>query len=161
MALDRNYHRYPSRLADWCQTRIRSQQGYDLIRQLFAYDPDKRLTAKEALAHKWFQEDLRPTRNVFFPVSAHHLPPQRRITQDEAPSMMGIPAPTQAQTLSQVAPGHGQAQGQHLSQQSQVNLSQQSKPGSTAASFGSVSGGAVGSFSGGQGSSARKKPRIG
>lgn len=151
---------YPNRLAEWCQTRIRSQQGYDLIRQLFAYDPDKRLTAKEALAHKWFQEDLRPTRNVFFPVSAHHLPPQRRITQDEAPSMMGMPAPTQAQTLSQVPPGHGQAQGQHLSQQSQVNLSQQSKPGSTA-SFGSVSGGAVGSFSGGQGGSARKKPRIG
>jgi cyclin-dependent kinase 8/11 len=151
---------YPNRLAEWCQTRIRSQQGYDLIRQLFAYDPDKRLTAKEALAHKWFQEDLRPTRNVFFPVSAHHLPPQRRITQDEAPSMMGMPAPTQAQTLSQVPPGHGQAQGQHLSQQSQVNLSQQSKPGSTA-SFGSVSGGAIGSFSGGQGGTARKKPRIG
>lgn len=62
MALDRNYYRYPNRLAEWCQTRIRSQQGYDLIRQLFAYDPDKRLTAKEALAHKWFQEDLRPTR---------------------------------------------------------------------------------------------------
>jgi cyclin-dependent kinase 8/11 len=62
MVLDRNYYRYPNRLAEWCQTRIRSQQGYDLIRQLFAYDPDKRLTAKEALAHKWFQEDLRPTR---------------------------------------------------------------------------------------------------
>jgi cyclin-dependent kinase 8/11 len=74
--------------------------------------------------------------------------------------MMGMPAPTQAQTLSQVPPGHGQAQGQHLSQQSQVNLSQQSKPGSTA-SFGSVSGGAIGSFSGGQGGTARKKPRIG
>lgn len=73
--------------------------------------------------------------------------------------MMGMPAPTQAQTLSQVPPGHGQAPGQHLSQQS-VNLSQQSKPGSSA-SFGSVSGGAVGSFSGGQGGSARKKPRIG
>lgn len=160
MVLDRNNYRYPNRLAEWCQTRIRSQQGYELIRQLFAYDPDKRLTAKEALGHKWFQEDLRPTRNVFYPVSAHHLPPQRRITQDDAPSMMGMPAPTQAQTLSQVPPGHVQAQGQHLSQQSQVNLSQQSKPGSTA-SFGSVSGGAVASFSGGQGGSSRKKPRIG
>jgi cyclin-dependent kinase 8/11 len=72
--------------------------------------------------------------------------------------MMGMPAPTQAQTQSQVPPAHVQAQGQHLSQQSQVNLSQQSKPGSTA-SFGSVSGG-VGSLSG-QGSSSRKKARIG
>ncbi|KAJ8592714.1 kinase-like protein [Rhizopogon salebrosus TDB-379] len=151
---------YQNRLAEWCQSRIRSHQGYELLRQLFAYDPDKRLTAKEALGHKWFQEDPRPTRNVFQCVLAHHLPPQRRITQDEAPSMMGMPAPTQAQTQSQVPPAHVQAQGQHLSQQSQVNLSQQSKSGSTA-SFGSVSGGPVGSFSGGQGGSSRKKARIG
>jgi cyclin-dependent kinase 8/11 len=75
--------------------------------------------------------------------------------------MMGMPAPTQAQTQSQVPPAHVQAQGQHLSQQSQVNFSQQSKPGSTA-SFGSVGGGGpVGSFSGGQGGSSRKKARIG
>lgn len=54
--------RYQNRLAEWCQSRIRSHQGHDLLRQLFAYDPDKRLTAKEALGHRWFQEDPRPTR---------------------------------------------------------------------------------------------------
>jgi hypothetical protein len=35
--------------------------GYDLLKQLFTYDPDSRLTAKEALQHKWFHEDPKPT----------------------------------------------------------------------------------------------------
>ncbi|KAH7927730.1 kinase-like protein [Leucogyrophana mollusca] len=154
---------YQNRLSEWCQSRIRSQQGYELLRQLFAYDPDKRLTAKEALMHKWFQEDPRPTWNVFHYVAANQLPPQRRITQDEAPSMMGVPAhtaQTQAQTQTQIAQAHAHAQAQHLSQQSQANLSQQSKPGS-AASFGSGSvGPGQGGYSGSQGSQTRKKARI-
>lgn len=52
---------YTNRLQEWCHSRIRSPQGYDLLRQLFAYDPDNRLTAKEALQHKWFHEDPKPT----------------------------------------------------------------------------------------------------
>ena len=32
------------------------------MRELFAYDPDKRLTAGEALRHKWFHEEPLPTR---------------------------------------------------------------------------------------------------
>ncbi|KAF9244861.1 kinase-like domain-containing protein [Melanogaster broomeanus] len=151
---------YQNRLAEWCQSRIRSQQGHELLRQLFAYDPEQRLTAKEALMHRWFQEDPRPTWNVFQYVPTHQLPPQRRITQDEAPSMMGVPAPTQPHTQPQV-PAHIHGQGQHLSQQSQANVSQQSKPGSTA-SFASVSAGAgpTQGYATGQGSS-RKKARIG
>ena len=35
--------------------------GYDLLKQLFNYDPESRLTAKEALQHKWFHEDPKPT----------------------------------------------------------------------------------------------------
>ncbi|KAF8844746.1 kinase-like protein [Paxillus ammoniavirescens] len=147
---------YQNRLAEWCQSRIRSQQGHDLLRQLFAYDPDKRLMAKEALMHRWFQEDPRPTWNVFQYVPTHQLPPQRRITQDEAPSMMGVPAPTQPQTQPQVPAAHIHAQGQHLSQQSQ-----QSKPGSTT-SFASVSAGAgpTQGYPTGQGGTSRKKARI-
>jgi cyclin-dependent kinase 8/11 len=52
---------FSNRLSDWCQSRIRSQSGYELLRQLFAYDPDSRLTAKEALRHKWFHEEPLPT----------------------------------------------------------------------------------------------------
>lgn len=52
-----NDRSFSNRLAEWCQSRIRSPQGYDLLRQLFDYDPDSRLTAQEALGHKWFHED--------------------------------------------------------------------------------------------------------
>ncbi|KAL6300231.1 kinase-like domain-containing protein [Sparassis latifolia] len=53
---------FSNHLLEWCQGRIRSQGAHDLLRQLFAYDPDRRLTAKEALQHKWFQEDPLPTK---------------------------------------------------------------------------------------------------
>ncbi|KAF7295344.1 Cell division control protein 45 [Mycena indigotica] len=82
---------FTNRLFDWCQTRVRSQNGFDLLRQLFAYDPDTRLTAKEALQHKWFHEDPYPTWNAFA-AAPQQIPPHRRITQDEAPSMVPMPA---------------------------------------------------------------------
>ncbi|KAI0315157.1 kinase-like domain-containing protein [Amylostereum chailletii] len=84
---------YPNRLYEWCRQRIASNAGYDLLRLLFTYDPDRRLTAKEALTHKWFFEDPRPTDNVFQSVSTPHMPPHRRITQDDAPSMMPAQPP--------------------------------------------------------------------
>lgn len=52
---------FANRLYDWCQSRIRSSHGYDLLRRLFMYDPERRLTAREALQHKWFLEEPRPT----------------------------------------------------------------------------------------------------
>ena len=52
---------FANRLSDWCQSRIRSPQGYDLLRRLFVYDPERRLTAREALQHKWFHEEPWPT----------------------------------------------------------------------------------------------------
>lgn len=60
-AIDNNPQSFSNRLSDWCQSRIRTPLGYDLLRQLFSYDPDSRLTAKEALQHKWFHEDPKPT----------------------------------------------------------------------------------------------------
>jgi cyclin-dependent kinase 8/11 len=157
---------FSNRLHDWCQSRIRMPGGYDFLRQLFAYDPDSRLTAKEALQHKWFQEDPKPTWkyvlvyplnhnsiqiisfcSAFQSVPAHQIPPHRRITQDEAPSMMAIPA----QHTSHQGGLHG---GQPFAQS-------QSKPGSTS-SFGSLSGGAAyGQATGGNGTrgSSRKKAR--
>ncbi|KAF5387654.1 hypothetical protein D9615_000775 [Tricholomella constricta] len=119
---------FSNRLADWCQSRIRTQLGYQLLSQLFAYDPDNRLTAKEALQHKWFQEDPKPTWNAFQSVPTHQIPPHRRITQDEAPSMMPVAAQNTSHQGGQVA--HG---GAHFPA---------SKPGSTA-SFASLSGGGV------------------
>ncbi|KAG6917677.1 hypothetical protein DXG01_001652 [Tephrocybe rancida] len=140
---------FPDRLHDWTQSRIRAPNGYDLLRRLFAYDPDKRLTAKEALQHKWFQEEPKPTHNVFQSMPTNQLPPHRRITQDEAPSMMPAAAPNTSH--------HGQgAHGGPPFGQSQ------SKPGSTT-SFASLSGGgAYGQPTGGNGAhaSSRKKARM-
>ncbi|KAG8529008.1 uncharacterized protein KY384_006697 [Bacidia gigantensis] len=31
----------------------------DLLRRIFVYDPKRRITAKEALEHPWFQENIR------------------------------------------------------------------------------------------------------
>ena len=61
------YDSFEDRLANWCRptnglpVRIDSEQGYNLLRDLFAYDPDQRLTAKDALQHRWFHEDPLPT----------------------------------------------------------------------------------------------------
>ncbi|KAJ7837013.1 kinase-like domain-containing protein [Mycena olivaceomarginata] len=123
---------YTNRLYEWCQTRVRSPSGYDLLRQLFAYDPDNRLTAKEALQHKWFHEDPYPTWNAF-QAAQQQMPPHRRITQDEAPSMVPLPA----------APFNSQTQ---------------SKPGSSASMSG---GGPYVVPSGGNGGNGRKKQRMG
>ncbi|CDO76791.1 hypothetical protein BN946_scf184978.g20 [Trametes cinnabarina] len=126
---------YTNRLSEWCQSRIRSH-GADLLAHLFAYDPDKRLTAAEALQHRWFQEEPRPTRNAFASLPAHQIPPHRRITQDDAPSMMPVPA-VGSQVQPQVSQVQATAQA-HLSQLSHSH-SNASKVGS-AASFASLSG---------------------
>ncbi|KAI5121191.1 hypothetical protein M0805_005992 [Coniferiporia weirii] len=87
--------RYSDKLYEWCQARVRSKEGYDLLRHLFAYDPDKRLTAREAMEHRWFQEEPKPTRNAFLTLSAAQMPPHRRITHDEASAAM-LPTNTAA-----------------------------------------------------------------
>ncbi|KAH9977601.1 kinase-like domain-containing protein [Lactifluus volemus] len=106
----------PNRLDVWCKQRSLPPAAVNFLSKLFTYDPDKRMTAREALSHGWFQEDPLPTYKFVFnnsmavfelmngPTSVFQqqlsspsqLPPQRRITQDEAPSMMPAQA-TQAQ----------------------------------------------------------------
>lgn len=183
-------HSYNNRLHEWCTPRVKSQSGYEFLKQTFAYDPDKRLTAREALKHKWFTEDPVPTAksvsilsplhpstclvvsrlksaywltelkrhkysifitdtrlcSAFQSLPTHQIPPHRRITQDDAPSMMPLPtANTHAQAAAQV---QAQAQAQ-LSQQ----LTQSHSAKGSVASFGSNGGGG--------GGPARKKSRLG
>jgi dual-specificity kinase len=33
-----------------------NKQFFDLLKRIFVYDPNKRITAKEALKHPWFRE---------------------------------------------------------------------------------------------------------
>jgi cyclin-dependent kinase 8/11 len=128
----------PYRLVEWCQSRVRSQQGYELLRLLFAYDPDKRLSAEAAIRHAWFLEDPKPTWNAFQSLNSHQIPPHRRITQDDVPSMVPSLHNTQHGGLAQGPFG--------------------SKPGSST----SLSGGYHGSQVQvqGNGGGSRKKARI-
>ncbi|KAI0337965.1 kinase-like protein [Trametopsis cervina] len=133
-----------NRLHEWCSSKMKSQQGYDFLKHAFAYDPDKRFTARDALKHKWFQEEPVPTANAFQTISPQQLPPHRRITQDDAPSMMPLPtANTHAQAAAQV-----QAQAQ--AQLTALSHTQSHSAKGSAASFGSNNGGP-----------ARKKSRLG
>ena len=60
------FYSYSNRLQEWSQSRVRSHEGANLLKELFAYDPDRRLTAGEALQHRWFQEDPLPSRKCVF-----------------------------------------------------------------------------------------------
>ena len=90
--------------------------------------------------------------SAFESLSTQQVPPHRRITQDDAPSMMPVAAVgSQVQGQGQVS--HMQATGQaHLSQQLSHSHSNHSGKAGSAASFASVSGG---------GAPARKKARLG
>ena len=84
--------------------------------------------------------------SAFESLAAERVPPHRRITQDDAPSMMPVAAGgshVQGQVSQMQATGQG-----HLSQ----SQSNQSGKGGSAGSFASVSGG---------GGPARKKARLG
>ncbi|EUC57797.1 cyclin-dependent kinase [Rhizoctonia solani AG-3 Rhs1AP] len=87
--------RQENKLSQWYRQRSRNpDSGFDLMCQLFEYDPARRLDARGALSHWWFQEEPIPTANAFA-----HLPdgvsyPLRRVTQDEAPLTNAPPALT-------------------------------------------------------------------
>lgn len=123
---------YNTQLHKWCMSRqsLATAQGFDFLNQLFKYDPDQRLSAKEALQHQWFQETPKPTANAFHGLPQHQIPPNRRITQDDAPSMMPLPAVAATSQLQTTAASQLQAA------QAQAQLSGKGSAGS----FGSVGG---------------------
>jgi cell division cycle 2-like protein len=46
---------------------ILSEAGFDLLNSLLTYDPDKRISADDALKHKWFSEVPLPKSKDFMP----------------------------------------------------------------------------------------------
>jgi cell division cycle 2-like protein len=51
---------------------VLSNSGLDLLKKLLAYDPEKRITAEDALKHEWFSEVPLPKDTEFMPT----FPPQ-------------------------------------------------------------------------------------
>lgn len=93
----------PNVLLPWYQSRYRSGSGFDLFDSLLQYDPARRCTAKEALAHPWFtKEEPVPTRNAFasLPAAGASTYPSRRLHSDTTdpvmavdPSQVAVPPP--------------------------------------------------------------------
>lgn len=100
----------------WAQHKhLKSDAGYNLLSQLFKYDPNVRLTAYQALHHPWFSEEPLPSHNAF--ASTKEQYPQRRIS-DDAPSMLGT------STVQASRPNSGTANG---AKGPNVNVSQPRK----------------------------------
>lgn len=57
-------HRVPDTLWNWYSSRItrgmNANLGFELLKALLTYDPTRRVTARDALVHKWWQESPRP-----------------------------------------------------------------------------------------------------
>lgn len=52
--------RYHPGLAHWYKNKSGpsfSPKGYDLLSSMFEFDPERRVTARNALAHPWFADD--------------------------------------------------------------------------------------------------------
>lgn len=123
---------YRNNFRSWFSSRLNAPQAFDLICQLFTYDPITRMNAKEALAHRWFTEDPLPTAkyvfsrfvvfnyianfgytsitvtnlSAFASLQGRQTYPLRRVTNDDGTT--AAPAAASATTIS-VAQPQGQA----------------------------------------------------
>ncbi|CAK9234068.1 unnamed protein product [Sphagnum troendelagicum] len=65
-----------------------SESGFDLLNRLLTYDPQKRITADEALNHEWFREVPLPKAKEFmptFPARSEHERRMRRLMKSPDP----------------------------------------------------------------------------
>ncbi|KAG9039787.1 cyclin-dependent protein kinase [Tulasnella sp. JGI-2019a] len=83
--------RYKPALNNWCRGKSLSAAGVDFLSLFLEYNPITRMTAKDGLNHKWFQEEPIPTANAFATVLPTNSYPLRRVSNDEATAML---APT-------------------------------------------------------------------
>jgi serine/threonine protein kinase len=96
---------FTNNLFNWYSTRARGPSGFELFDSLLQYDPAKRVSAKEALDHPWFQTEPMPTANAFASLpNGDTIYPTRKLIKDESdPKMM----PAIPSTMAQVAGGGG------------------------------------------------------
>ncbi|KAL7420886.1 cyclin-dependent protein kinase [Cryptotrichosporon argae] len=86
----------PHPLPAWYASRSGSAQGYELLTRMFEWDPDKRITAKDALGHAWFQEEGGCATKSVFEGSTVTYPTRRVTHEDNGDAKMGSLPPTMA-----------------------------------------------------------------
>ncbi|XP_042501966.1 cyclin-dependent kinase G-2-like [Macadamia integrifolia] len=79
---------------------ILSDAGYDLLIKLLAYDPEKRITAEDALNHEWFHEVPLPKSKDFMPTFPAQHAKDRRLRR-----IMKSPDPLEEQRRKELQNG--------------------------------------------------------
>lgn len=75
----------PKSLYPWYTSRSHLTSGYELFDRLLQYDPEKRISAADALENKWFYEEPLPSMNAFATLpSGGSTYPRRRILPPES-----------------------------------------------------------------------------
>ncbi|KAE9969503.1 hypothetical protein BLS_006302 [Venturia inaequalis] len=83
----RKYVRAMKRLEDTIQPHSDfNRQFLDLLRKIFVYDPNKRITAKQALKHPWFKEALQDDGTEAARIRDDKLAGKRRLESEAARS---------------------------------------------------------------------------
>ncbi|KAG6398734.1 hypothetical protein SASPL_140203 [Salvia splendens] len=79
---------------------VLSDTGFDLLNRLLTYDPDKRISAEEALNHEWFSEVPLPKSKEFMPTFPAHHAQDRRMRR-----VMKSPDPLEEQRRKELQQG--------------------------------------------------------
>jgi len=77
-----------------------SESGFDLLNRLLTYDPNKRITAEEALRHEWFKEVPLPKSKEFMPTYPARHDHDRRMRR-----IMRSPDPLEEQRRKELRQG--------------------------------------------------------
>ncbi|GMP82472.1 hypothetical protein CsSME_00036758 [Camellia sinensis var. sinensis] len=79
---------------------VLSDAGFDLLNQLLTYDPEKRITAEDALKHEWFREVPLPKSKEFMPTFPAQHAQDRRLRR-----IMKSPDPLEEQRRKELQQG--------------------------------------------------------
>ncbi|KAJ2223055.1 cyclin-dependent protein kinase [Coemansia sp. RSA 485] len=78
----KQFRHYANALKSWySNTGHKSELGFQLLASLLEYDPDRRISAADALDHAYFKEDPKPVRHPFLEQNISY--PKRRLTLDD------------------------------------------------------------------------------
>ncbi|KAI7823139.1 kinase-like domain-containing protein [Kickxella alabastrina] len=78
----KQFRHYANSLKSWfASTGLKSESGFQLLSSLLEYDPDKRISASDAMDHPYFKDDPKPVKHPFLEHNISY--PKRRLTLDE------------------------------------------------------------------------------